>query len=215
MNVSPRIRCFIVAGGLALLAACAKTDPAADVLSARKSLDKGDYKAAVIEAKNALKAAPDNGEARYLLARALMESGDVTGAETEARKAIDLNYSRDEACVLLGRALLRKNDYKRVLSELPRCEVTSPVAKADVGAAMARAHLGVGDIKTARSLADNALAQSADSIDARILVAEITARESGELFLYANDTAIAFSDNAWFRRNNRGTALVSIERLRD
>jgi uncharacterized protein (DUF2235 family) len=55
----------------------------------------------------------------------------------------------------------------------------------------------------------------ADGEDNRKLVAEITARESGELFLYANDTAIAFSDNAWFRRNNRGTALVSIERLRD
>jgi hypothetical protein len=55
----------------------------------------------------------------------------------------------------------------------------------------------------------------ADGEDNRKLVAEITARESGELFLYANDTAIAFSDNAWFRGNNRGTALVSIERLRD
>ena len=49
----------------------------------------------------------------------------------------------------------------------------------------------------------------------RKLVAEITARTSGELFLYVNDTAIAFSDNACFLGNNRGTAIVSVERLRD
>src|SRR6185295_8304994 len=70
------------------LVGCAKQDATAFLTSANAYMAKGDYKAAIIEIKNALQREPDNGDARLLLATSLLESGDAAGAEAEVRKAI-------------------------------------------------------------------------------------------------------------------------------
>ena len=215
MKASPGISAIVVCG-LSLLAACAKTDPAAEVRSARLALDKGDYRAAAIEAKNALKTAPNNAEARYLLARALLDAGDATGAETEARKALDLNYSRDEACVVLGYALRRKNEFRRVLSELPKCEATNPQAVADIYATVARAHLGLGDLKAARAFNDKALAQDANALDARILAVELTPRDGDrEGALRGIDAVLATAPKNVNALLVKAEILVALDRRED
>ena len=43
---------------------------------------KSDYRAAIVQLKNAIQAAPDNGDARLLLARSLLESGEPVNAAT-------------------------------------------------------------------------------------------------------------------------------------
>ncbi len=45
------------------------------------------------------------------------------------------------------------------------------------------------------------------------MIAEITARTTGELFLYVNDAMPLVGDRGCFTRNNRGTAKVSVERV--
>src|SRR6476469_543050 len=84
------------------LAACAKDAPATYIASAKSYMAKRDYKAAVVEAKNALQRQPDNGEARLLLATALMETGDAAGAEAEVRKAIVASAPDDRTYPLLA-----------------------------------------------------------------------------------------------------------------
>ena len=91
--------------GTAALAGCGK-DAASFVASAKSYIAKSDYKAAVIELKNAIQKAPENAEARYLLASALLESGDSAGAEAEVRKAIALHAPDDETYPLLARAVV-------------------------------------------------------------------------------------------------------------
>jgi len=51
--------------------------------------------------------------------------------------------------------------------------------------------------------------------DRRTLVAEITARSTGELFLYVNDAVLQLSLGATnaFYRNNRGSAALTVERV--
>lgn len=49
--------------------------------------------------------------------------------------------------------------------------------------------------------------------DRRSMIAEITARTTGELFLYVNDAMLLVGDRGCFTRNNRGTTTVSVERV--
>src|SRR5262245_4137745 len=75
----------------ALLAACNnKESPDALVASANEYAAKGNQSAAVIQLKNALQQAPNNGEARLLLGQALLETRDPASAEKELRRALEL-----------------------------------------------------------------------------------------------------------------------------
>lgn len=65
------------------------------------------------------------------------------------------------------------------------------------------------DDNTAKSAAANAPTPP----DRRSMTAEITARTTGELFLYVNDAMPLVGDRTCFTRNNRGTAKVSVERV--
>src|SRR5437660_10677792 len=90
---------------LLLVAACSRNDPSSFLSSAQSYMQKAEYKAAIVQLKNAIQGAPENGEARYLLAKALLEIGDPVGAETEVRKALNLKYSPELAYPLLARSL--------------------------------------------------------------------------------------------------------------
>ena len=61
--------------------------------------------------------------------------------------------------------------------------------------------------------AKSAAASAPTPADRRSMVAEITARRTGELFLYVNDAMPLVGDRSCFTRNNRGTAKVSVERV--
>ncbi len=65
------------------------------------------------------------------------------------------------------------------------------------------------DANTAKTAAVN----EPTPADRRSMIAEITARRTGELFLYVNDALPLVGDRACFTRNNRGTAKVSVERV--
>ena len=96
--------------------ACGRNDPSSFIASAKSYLAKSEYKAAIVQLKNAIEGAPNDGEARFLLANALLEVGDPVGAETEARKAIDLKYSPEESYPLLARALLAEGNYDAAIA---------------------------------------------------------------------------------------------------
>ena len=82
---------------IASFAGCARNDAASYIASANSYIAKSDYKAAIIELKNALQKAPDNGEARLLLAKALFATGDPARAETEVRKPLEFHAARAKA----------------------------------------------------------------------------------------------------------------------
>src|SRR5438105_732328 len=59
---------------------------------ARKTLEKGDLKAAIVQLKNAVQANPDNAAARYELGMAELRINDLLSAEKEFRAAKERNY---------------------------------------------------------------------------------------------------------------------------
>jgi putative PEP-CTERM system TPR-repeat lipoprotein len=143
--------------------------------SARSYMAKADYKAAIIEAKNALQKEPANGEARLVLAQALFGTGDAAGAETEVRKAIDAGISADRAYPLLAHALIREGQFAKVTKELGTLRLETPEARTQLAIALASAHAAQGNVKEARSAVDAVLAEQPGNVDALLVQAQLAA----------------------------------------
>ena len=84
----------------------------------QKALTDGEYRAAVIDAKNILLEEPNNTDARLLLGRASVEIGDGISAEKELRKAVELGTDFSVVIVDLGRAMLLQNKFEDVVAEI-------------------------------------------------------------------------------------------------
>src|SRR6266702_8438603 len=89
-------------GAVVIVAAVATAAFAADpgrsagyLDDAKKLLEKGDARAAVIQLKNAVQADPDSGLARFELGGAEMRLADYLSAEKELRAALDRQFDRD------------------------------------------------------------------------------------------------------------------------
>jgi len=175
----PQIYRMLIAVVIVLaLAGCGRNDPASLVASARTYLEKNDYKAAIIQLKNALQEAPDSAEARFLLGKSLLESGDPGAAETEIRKALDLKYSPDEAYPLLARALLQQAQYQKLISDLADHRFTTAQAQADVLTSLGLARLGLGQKKEARAAIEAALIAKPGYIRAMVAQAQVAVAEN-------------------------------------
>jgi len=167
MNRAP-VRAVVIAGLILLLAACGGETSSSYVASARNHLAKKEYGAAIIELKNALKIAPENGEARYLLAASLLDTGQAADAATEARKALDLKYSPDAALPILARALLAQGESKRLIADTNEQQGESAKTRAEIATLRAQAFLNLGDVAAARSSLDAAQAADASFAPAKM-----------------------------------------------
>jgi putative PEP-CTERM system TPR-repeat lipoprotein len=162
------------------LAGCGGNDPSSFLVSAKSYIAKRDYRAAIIELKNALQKDPDNGEARYLLARTLLDSGDAVAAETEIRKAITLKVADDDTYPLLAKAIAAQGEFSRAIKETGSIKLQRPDARADLQASLATAYLAQGDVPGARAAIDAALADQPTNSRALLLRSRLMAA-SGDL----------------------------------
>jgi putative PEP-CTERM system TPR-repeat lipoprotein len=161
---------------LALVAACNRNDPSSFIASAKTYMQKSDYKAAIVQLKNAIEGAPGNGEARFLLASALLQSGDAVGAETEARKAIELKHSPEQIYPLLARALVAQGKFRAVVDEVGAVKLETAQGRADVGASTAIAQMGLGNAKAAAAAIDAVLAEMPGDARALVVKAQVAAQ---------------------------------------
>jgi len=160
------------------IAACGnRNDPASFVASAKSYMAKSDYKAAIIQLKNAVAGAPSDGEIRFLLAKAMFETGDAVGAESETRKAIDLKYSPEETYPLLARALLVQGKPEAAIAAIDAHKLETPQARSDAGTTLALARSATGDTKGAKSAIDAVLKDQPGNARALVVKAQIAAQE--------------------------------------
>jgi cellulose synthase operon protein C len=90
----------------------------ADYLAnARNALQKGDLKTAQIELRNAVRADPQNAQARFLLAQVQLQLGDPAAAEEQARQAQARGYDPVLTTPIIGQALLMQNRARDLLKE--------------------------------------------------------------------------------------------------
>ena len=131
----------------------------------------GEYRAAIIDAKNVLLSEPDNRRGRLLLGRASIEVGDGAAAEKEIRRAIELGTIPAEVPGELARALLLQGKFDAVLSEVSLDGLDSSDTEATVRRVHGDAYLGLNQPAAARDMYSSVLELQPDNLDARLGIA--------------------------------------------
>ena len=123
-----------------LLAACSGRSPEQYMASARDYIERADFPAAVIQARNAVKAEPERSEARLLLGTALLKANDPVAADSEFRKALALGAPRDTVLPLLAQALLGSGRADVLVREFADKPPAETAARAQFDAALGDAY---------------------------------------------------------------------------
>ncbi len=171
--------------GACLLTACGREDSATLVTEARTKLAAGDYKAAMIQLKNAVAKDEKNAEARFELGKLYLTQLDLASAEKEFRRAREAGFSADLVNPMIARALLGQHEFQRVVDELPVPSDSGPEA-ATLQALRATAELGLGRKEDARKTLQHALQAAPDNTE--VLLAQ------AKLALADGDAAKAMQD---------------------
>lgn len=167
------ISTVLIGGGMT---GCGKAKDAQALISeATQYQQKGDYKAAIIQLKNALQKNPDNSEARYLLGTIYNKTGDLQSAEKELRRALSLGMSSTKVLPDLGQTLLRLGQFQKVLDET--AQLSGNKDSAEISTLRGSASLALGKTKEAKGLFEQALEYKPDFPDALIGLARYSLSE--------------------------------------
>ncbi|MDZ7594144.1 MAG: XrtA/PEP-CTERM system TPR-repeat protein PrsT [Thiobacillus sp.] len=158
--------------GASLLTACGGQDSATLVSDARAMAAAGDYKAAIIQLKNAVAEDDKNPEARFELGKLYLEQGDLASAEKEFRRAREAGYAENTVNPMIARALLGQRDFERVLDELP-APVASDPDTATLQALRATAQLGLGRKEDARKTLQQAQQVAPGNAEVHLALAQL------------------------------------------
>lgn len=195
-----------------LLVGCFGNSPEQYLAAAQRALDKGDRETAVIELKNALQAAPQMGEARFLLARTLHDSGDINGSTIELGKAEETGYGGDAVIPLRAKLLLARNQEAKLISDYAQKQLASPAEMADLQTSLAMAYAQSGRISDAMDRVDRSLKLVPDNLRAqmvkiRLMIADKRAGDASA----AMDALLAKHDKDSEVWRLKGDLLVSTD----
>lgn len=157
----------------ALLAGCWSQSATQLVEAGKVRMQKEEFKAAVIEFKNALQKDTSLVEARFWLGKALLETGDVQGAWTELSKARDAGYKADELVPVMAATLILRGEVDKFIAEYGDVQLGDPKLQAELKAALATAYGSQGKYVQARAAADAALQVDPANIVAQLAVAQL------------------------------------------
>ena len=157
-----------------LLAACG-SEPTAEerVERARDHQAEGEYRAAIIELRNALQAQSDHAKARLLLGRLYVQVEQMPSAEKELRRARELGIPLEELALPLGTALLDRGNPEALLEQIEPEESWSASVRAGAHGLRARAHVAKGDASAARQALERADAAATGNLQADIARIEL------------------------------------------
>ena len=210
-NLSHRIGSIVLL--LVALAACSGSSPEQELQQARAKLDSNDPVAAAVHLKTVLAQDPSRAEARFLLGKALLESGDAKSALLELNKARQLDQPPTLVAPVQGQALLALQQYRQLIDELGKLQLTEARATADLQTSIASAHAGLGEKEAARTALAKAYAATPEFPPAQLLQAQLAAQEGrfDEALALADKVIAAEPQNAyaWARK---GELLVKGKR---
>ncbi len=174
---------------------------------AKKALEKGDARSAVIQLKNAVQADPDSGVARFELGSVELRLGDYLSAEKELRAAIEHHYDRDKVAPQLADALLHLRKNQELLDQIPAGDRPAEI-ESRVRIARGYALLELHRLDDAKKSFEDALARAAKPAAAELGLARALAA-AGKL-----PEAVAATQKAIDSDANLPDAWVLMSRLK-
>jgi len=154
---------------LLLVSGCGLTMDNEDRLSrGEQAYSDGDFRAAIIDAKDVLRDEPDNMRGRLLLGRAAIEVGDGAAAEKEIRHAVELGTGTSQVAAVFARSLLLQGKFDEVLNEVPAEGIVLTETEIVVRVVRGDAHMGLQQVEDARKMYLSALQLAPDNLDARL-----------------------------------------------
>jgi len=159
----------LVLAGMALYPAMA-ADTKSYVDSARAYEEKGDFKAAEIELRNALRQAPQDAHVHALLAQVYLKLDLFSMAEREARAARDLNADESDYLQTLAGAMMGQGKFVDIPSEIKPGD-RPPELESKVRLILAGAALGSGDRGKTEALLREAVAINPTALEPKLVLA--------------------------------------------
>lgn len=183
---------------------------------AEAAIANGDYRAAIIDAKDVLTNEPENIRGRVLLGRASIQVGDASSAEKEFRRAIELGADLAVVAVDLGRAMVGLGQFDQAIDEITVELAASDQDFNNILQIRGEARLGLRQPEQARNVFAEILSADNANVDAQIGIVSSYLIERNYLQARATlDQVLAMSENAiepWLvsgemhfdRRNTQG-----------
>ncbi|MDT0605026.1 XrtA/PEP-CTERM system TPR-repeat protein PrsT [Thalassotalea castellviae] len=147
-----------------LLFSCSKQSSEDHMVAAKKSIASEDYKAAVIELKNAVKASPTLAEARFLLGKMHLKNLDYQSAEKELNKALELNYPVNEVLPLLSQAYQKTRSDVALIGLSHQENGLTPEEQAEIAFYKIQAMFRLDQSEKAQALIDEVQKTDTDSV---------------------------------------------------
>ncbi len=148
---------------LTTLIICSGQALSADYVNeAKVYLEKGEFRAAIIQLKNQLRNKPKDAQARYLLGTAYLKSGQLSGAKKEFQRAYSLNPESPEYSLTYAQLLLRDKEYAKV-DEILDTPFADKADEEQRQVYQASAYLGLGQREKARQIYTKIAAESANA----------------------------------------------------
>ncbi len=128
----------------------------------KRSLQKGDVRAAQIQLRNAVRSDPQNAEAHFQLARVSLELGDPVAAEREAKAARDRGYDPRAVMPVLAQSYMAQRKFRDILDDFtvgnkdPLLDADMLVTRGYAQAALRNLDDAQASFAQARNLAPNA-----------------------------------------------------------
>jgi putative PEP-CTERM system TPR-repeat lipoprotein len=160
------------------LAGChPSSNPQQLLAEARQFETKGDFKSALIQAKNAVQADPNLAEAHFVVGAIYMDLGQWKLAEAKIREALALKMDPNQGVPMLARSLLRQDKFQDVLDETVVERIPEAGRSPQVAALRGDANLGLLRIPAAKTAFETALQLDAEHPDALVGLGKIAAND--------------------------------------
>lgn len=146
---------------------------------AAQAMADGDFRAAIIDAKDVLRDEPDNVRGRLLLARASIGVSDAASAEKEFRRALGLGTGLGEIATQFAQSLLAQGKFAAVIDEIPLDAANSEGELQELSRLHGDAHLGLGQPEQARISYQKALEIQPDDVQSQLgIISSYVAEEN-------------------------------------
>ncbi|RTL46536.1 MAG: PEP-CTERM system TPR-repeat protein PrsT [Burkholderiales bacterium] len=153
--------------------ACSDQNATTYIATGKAKMANKEYRAAVIEFKNALQKDANSSEARFLLGKALLEIGDAPGALVELRKLQDTGFDKETLTPVLAAALVFNGEFDRFIAEYADVELKTPSLQAELKSALAAAYGAKGKYVQSRVAAEAALQADPNNLAAQLALVQL------------------------------------------